>query len=89
MEIAPTIDLIGKPGSFSSISDERNNVHWIKALTPTAFTFDVIITDLQGKKWNVENIDPYNAEALGNGNLRAKKLSLEDALKKYGHDMHH
>lgn len=89
MEIAPTVDVIGKPGSFSSISDERNNVHWIKAVTPTAFTFDVIITDLRGKKWNVENIDPLSAEKLGNGHLRAKKLSVEAALKKYGHDTHH
>ena len=89
MVIEPTVDLIGKPGSFSSISDQHNNVHWIRALTPTAFTFDVIVTDLNGDDWDVQNIDPYTAQPNGQGQLRAEKLGVEEALRKYGHDSHH
>ena len=89
MVIAPTIDETATPGSFSSISDDHHNVHWLRAETETAFTFDVIVLDLHGAQWEVHNIDPYDAEKLGNGRLRAPKLDVETALKKYGHDSHH
>lgn len=89
MVIEPTIDTLARPGSFSSISDERNNVHWLRAQTETAFTFDVIVLDLGGDEWEVDNIDPYAAEAIGDGRLRAPKLDVETALEKYGLDAHH
>ncbi|HSF38829.1 MAG TPA: hypothetical protein VLT87_03490, partial [Thermoanaerobaculia bacterium] len=89
MVIEPTIDQIAKVGSHSSISDEKNNIHWLKANTETAFTFDVLVVDLKGAKWDVDNIDPYDAEKIGESRLRVRKLALEEALAKYGHDMHH
>ncbi len=64
MIIAPTIDEVARAGSHSSISDEKNNVHWLRATTETAFTFDVLILDLKGKSADVENIDPYEAEKI-------------------------
>jgi len=42
MVIATTIDEVARVGSHSSISDEKNNVHWLLATTETAFTFDVM-----------------------------------------------
>ncbi|HKV09606.1 MAG TPA: hypothetical protein VJ725_15795 [Thermoanaerobaculia bacterium] len=89
MVIEPTIDQVAKVGSHSSISDEKNNIHWLKANTETAFTFDVLVVDLNGDKWDVDNIDPYGAEKIAGGRLRVRKLPLEEALAKYGHDMHH
>lgn len=89
MVIEPTIDQIAKVGSHSSISDEKNNIHWLKANTETAFTFDVLVVDLKDAKWDVDNIDPYGAEKIGESRLRVRKLALEEALAKYGHDMHH
>jgi len=89
MVIEPTIDTVAGVGNHSSISDEKNNVHWLRATTETAFTFDVIVLDLQGKSWDVENVDPYGAEKLAGGRLRVRKLSVEEALHKYGHDTHH
>lgn len=89
MILEPTVDAIVKPGSYSSISDEHNNVHWLRALSPTAFTFDVIVLDLNGQSWEVDNIDPYAAETLAGGLIRAPKLDVETALEKYGHDTHH
>ena len=49
MIIAPTIDEVARVGSHSSISDEKNNVHWLRATTETAFTFDVHRARRQGK----------------------------------------
>lgn len=86
MIIQPSIDAHVTAGSHSSISDEQNNVHWLVATTDAAFTFDVIVLDLGAGKWDVSNIDPGAAEALGDGRLRARKLSVDEALKKYGRD---
>jgi hypothetical protein len=89
MIIAPTIDEVARVGSHSSISDEKNNVHWLRATTETAFTFDVLVLDLQGKPADVNNIDPYEAEKISGNLLRVRKLPVEAALRKYGHDTHH
>jgi hypothetical protein len=89
MVIEPTIDQRGGVGSHSSISDERNNVHWLRATTDTAYTYDVLVVDLAGKKWEVDNIDPDGAEKVSGNRLRVRKLGLDEALQKYGHDTHH
>ena len=89
MVIEPTVDMVARPGSYSSISDERNNVHWLRAQSETAHTFDVIVLDVGGEEWEVDNIDPYAAEHLGEGRLRAPKLDVAAALEKYGLDAHH
>ncbi len=89
MIIVPTIDEVARAGSHSSISDEKNNVHWLRATTETAFTFDVLVLDLKGKSADIENIDPYDAEKISGNLLRVKKLHVDEALHKYGHDTHH
>lgn len=89
MIITPTVDIIAEVGSHSSISDEQNNVHWLKALTETAFTFDVLILDIGGGHWDVDNIDPADGEKISGNLIRARKLDVETALKKYGKEMHH
>ena len=89
MVIEPTIDELVKPGSSSSISDEKNNIHWLKATTETAFTFDVIVVDLNRKSYEIDNIDPDTGVKMGDKRLRVKKLDVETALKKYGKGNHH
>lgn len=49
----------------------------------------MLIVDLKGEKYEVDNIDPYGAEKIADSRLRVRKLPLEEALKKYGHDSHH
>ena len=87
--IRPTIDTTAGAGSVSSISDQHINIHWFIATTPVAFTFDVIITDLYGQPYDVQNIDPYKATKLNNGVLQVPKLTVQEALKKYGKHSHH
>jgi len=89
MIIEPAIDQLGRVGSHSSISEEKNNIHWLRATTDTAFTYDVLIVDLKGNKWEVDNIDPYGAEKIAGSRLRVRKLPVAEALAKYGHDSHH
>jgi hypothetical protein len=89
MVLEPTVDQLAPVGSHSAVSDEKNNVHWLKATTETAFTYDVLVVDLNGRKWEVDNVDPDGAEKIAAGRLRVRKLPLEEALKKYGHDAQH
>lgn len=79
-------------GGASSISDEKNNVHWFKTRSAQAFTFDVIMTNIDpqyGKPYEIDNIDPLTAEKLSGNLLRVRKLDVAEALKKYGKEMHH
>jgi len=87
--IKPTIDKIAKSGDVSSISDEKDNVHWFVANTDTAFTFDVIMLDLNEQSYDIHNLDIYAQQKLSDGNLLAPKLDVATALKKYGKLTHH
>ena len=87
--IKPTIDKVVKPGESSSISDEKDNVHWFVANSAQAFTFDVIVLDLQGKSYDIHNLDIYEQTPLGDGSSRVPILDVETALKKYGKETHH
>ncbi|MEA1784884.1 hypothetical protein U1E44_02165 [Arenibacter sp. GZD96] len=86
--IKPSIDRIAKVGDSSSISDEKDNVHWFIANTETAFTFDVIILDLNDKNYDIHNLDIYESEDQKNGTLKVPILDVQTALKKYGKQHH-
>lgn len=87
--IKPSIDRVAKRGDHSSISDEKDNIHWFIANSPAAFTFDVIVLDLAGKPYDIHNLDIYKKQALSNGTLRVPLLDVDTALKKYGKESHH
>lgn len=86
--IKPSIDKIAKLGESSSISDEKDNIHWFIANSPTAFTFDVIMLDLNNKLYDIHNLDIYAAEDVKNGMLRVPMLDVDTALEKYGKHHH-
>lgn len=88
MFIKQTIEELGKPGSFSSISDDKNNIHWLVANTDHAYTFDVIVFGLNEKPTEIDNIDIYSAEKETNQILKVKKIKVDEALKKYGKTHH-
>jgi hypothetical protein len=83
--IKPTIDRVSDQGHITTISDEKDNVHWIKALTETAFTFDIIVADLDPQyPTRIDNIDPDNGEKLSGGLIRAKIIDVKEAFRIYG-----
>ena len=83
-----TVEEIGETGSFSSISDSKNNIHWLVANTERAYTFDVIVHGLNEKPTEIDNIDMYDAARLNSDILKVKKMKVADALKKYGKSHH-
>ncbi len=86
MIIKPTIDRQFGPGEYSTISDHKNNVHWFKATSETAFIFNIHVLDLNALS-GVRNgriyVDP-NGEQLSGGRIRARKLKTAEAFKLYG-----
>jgi hypothetical protein len=88
MFIKKTVEETGTAGSFSSISDAKNNVHWLVANTERAYTFDVIVYGLNEKPTEIDNIDIYDAVKLEDEILKVKKMKVAEALKKYGKTHH-
>lgn len=89
MTIRPTIDMTAAAGTASSISDEANNVHWFVAESDRAFTFDVIMLDLAGKRYDIHNLDLDRAEPLDGDELRVPVIDVNTALKRYGKSAMH
>ncbi|MCA6074301.1 hypothetical protein [Fulvivirga sedimenti] len=86
--ITPTLDIQTIAGNHSSISDAHNNIHWFIAESDNAFTFDVIVLDLNEQSYDIHNLDMEKAVKNGNGELRVPVLDVESALKKYGKNHH-
>lgn len=86
MIIRPTIDRQFGPGEYSTISEHRDNVHWFKATSETAFIFNIHVVNLDadyGRPGGRVYIDPHG-EKLSDNRIRAKKLKTAEALKRFG-----
>ncbi len=84
--IRPTIDREFKPGERSTVSDFRDNIHWFKASTETAFIFNIHVLNVRpgsalptGRVY----VDP-NGEELKGGLIRAPRLGYKKAHELYG-----
>lgn len=87
--IRPTVERNARTGESSSISDDKDNVHWFIANSDQAYTFDVIVLDLNGKEYDIHNLDIDAATRTSTGELVAPKIDVQTALKKYGKLHHH
>jgi hypothetical protein len=84
--IKPTIDRLFKPGDCSTISDHKDNVHWFKAETDTAFIFNVHVMGYNSESDKTPRrvyVDPEGPKASG-GLIVAKKITSAECHKKYG-----
>jgi hypothetical protein len=80
------LDRVCRGGEPTSISSERRNVHWFVATSDTAFTFDVVIDNLDpslGRPYFIDLVDPSGAEKLGDGTLRARRIDWDESLRLY------
>ena len=89
MIIKPTIDDKFGPGSTSSISDFKDNIHWFKGLGDRGFIFNVHVPSIDPKikKGGRVYVDP-DGEKLSKGLIKAPKLTYKQAYDKYGLDHH-
>lgn len=73
------------PGSWSSISDYRNNVHWLMAKSDDCFLFTCKLIRLEeDREFNDRiNLNLKTAEQLGSNTWRARKISGAEASELY------
>ena len=83
MIIKPTIDRQFHRAEYSTISDFKDNVHWFKATSETGFIFNIHVLRLKPGRTGRVYIDP-DGEKISGGRIRARKIKLEEAYKKYG-----
>jgi len=83
MIIKPTIDREFGVRESSTISDDKDNVHWFQALTDNAFIFNIHVMSVRPGKTGRVYIDP-DGEKLSDGRIRAKRLKTEDAYRMFG-----
>ena len=85
MIIKPTIDRKFSPGEYSTVSDDRDNVHWFKAIGTPGYIFNIHVlnVDPQAKKSGRVYVDPHG-EKLAGGKIKAEKLRAIDAFKRFG-----
>lgn len=81
-----TKDKILTSGDVSTISDQRDNIHWFKAQTEPVFMFNIGVYGLDSKinTTGRDYIDPNCGEKLKDGSLRVPRINGELAYKIYG-----
>lgn len=85
--IYPTIDRISKIGDETSISEKKDNIHWLKNTSKEkSFTLDVVVSGLDQKldySYKQTFLDPDGGEKLKGGLIKARKISYEESAKLY------
>ena len=90
MILRPTIDETFVPGSTSTISETKDNVHWFRTESEQGYLFNV----------HVHHIDPNNTahgrvfvdptgELLADGTIYAPKLNRVQSFERFGGDGTH
>jgi hypothetical protein len=85
MIIKPTIDSQFKVGEYSTVSDFKDNIHWFKATSATAFIFNIHVLNVNAeiKKNGRMYVDPFG-EKLAHGLVKAPVLNKKQAYDKFG-----
>lgn len=86
MIIRPTIDRAFTVGDASTISDQKDNVHWFQAQTEGSYIFNIHVYGVSPANKNSPGrvyVDP-NGEKISDGRIRARKVGSEEVYKLYG-----
>jgi hypothetical protein len=84
--LQPTVDATIGRGAVSTMSTQRNNIHWFTALTDRAFTLDVVVSDLKegDKSFYIDLVDPNGGTKRGDGTIRAPRIDWKTSVRLYG-----
>lgn len=89
MVIRPTRDYIAHTGEISTMSSQRDNIHWFVPQGGAATTFDVVMSGLDPGQddYEIRAIDPIGGRNLGDGLILAPILSFEESARRYTADV--
>ena len=85
--IKPTLDKALTLGEVTTVSDEKDNVHWFKPTSEVAYTFNILVMEIDPKnKFGGRQfyLDAAHGEKTDGDKLRVKKLNSKDAYRIYG-----
>ena len=87
--IRPSVDATIELGDVSTISPDRDNVHWFVPRGDRAATFDVIVSGLdEGQpSYDIKAVDPVRGRVLADGAIRAPIIGFEEASRFYTPDV--
>lgn len=83
MIVKPTIDHDFGPGSYSTVTDLKDNVHWFKAKSDNAFIFNIHVMSVKPGRTGRVYIDP-NGEKISGDRVRCRKINHGEAESMYG-----
>jgi hypothetical protein len=86
MILRPTIDRAFTVGDSSTISDQKDNVHWFRAESDGSYIFNIHVYNVSPENKNRPGrvyVDP-NGEKLADGKIRARKIGSDEVYKLYG-----
>ncbi|HYD86214.1 MAG TPA: hypothetical protein VEA80_01950 [Vitreimonas sp.] len=86
MVIRPTRDYVARTGDISTMSSQRDNIHWfVPHGRAPATTFDVVISDLDPGQpsYDIRAIDPLGGRARADGAIVAPIMSFRDSAARY------
>ena len=86
LTIRPTNDKVLEVGAVTTVSDQRDNIHWFKALSEPVFMFNIGVFRINpSEAFNGRDcIDPLGGEKLKDGLIRARRIELKEAYELYG-----
>jgi hypothetical protein len=86
LTIKPTIDKVLNVGAVSTISDQRDNIHWFKALSEPVFMFNIGVFGINASEGfsGRDYVDPLGGEKLQGALIRARRIEVKEAYKLYG-----
>jgi hypothetical protein len=86
LTIRPTVDKVIEPGAVTTISDQKDNIHWFRALSEPVFMFNIGVFGIHPseKFTGRDYIDPQGGEKLSGGLIRARRIEVKEAYKLYG-----
>lgn len=85
--LKPTMNKPLSLGEVTTISDEKDNVHWFKPVSNVAYTFNIGVYEIDPQiKFSGRQfyLDAAHGEKIEGGNLRVKKINSQEAYKIYG-----
>ncbi len=87
--VRPSGDRVIEVGTVSTMSAERDNVHWFVPRSERAITFDVVVSDLDtgAPSFVIEAIDPMGGEKQPDGAIRAPIVAFDEAARIYTPDV--
>jgi hypothetical protein len=83
--IRPSVDRLSGTGDISTISDEKDNIHWFRGVSEVTYIFNAGIYGVNSSKefTGREYVDPSRGQRIEGEMIRVKKLNQEEAFRLY------